>query len=1007
MFYKIGIKIRRSKQNSNLFSMPVLTERTLEVGQKLEGFEVKAITSLSQQQMVAYQLEHLKTGAKLLHLYSEDAENLFSISFPTPPPNSTGIPHILEHSVLAGSKKYPVREPFFEMLKMSPATFINAMTGADCTYYPVCSKVKQDLFNLAEVYFDAVFHPLLTENTFKREGHHLAPADPENPQGKLKFTGVVYNEMSGAMSDPEQRLDSLANRSLFPDNIYGVESGGDPKNIPELTYQDFQAFHTNYYHPSNAYFLFYGNITTPEYLQFLAGKLDSFERREPNIDITPQPRWSESHFQEESYPIGAGEEEAEKTYIMMKWLVGDSTAPDEWVSLDILGRILLGNEAAPLKKAIVESQIGQDLLHSGLDSVGKEATFHVGIQGSEPDRGEAFSQLVLNTLEALASNEIEPSLVEAAFQQAIYQHQEIARMYPLRMLFLVMQTWIYGGDPLTFVNMSDHLAICKQHYDEDPNYFNNLIREKLLNNHHCLTLVMKPDREWQSAYDQSVAAQVEQVRSQLTPEQLERIAAEAEELEVESGTPNAPEVVAKLPQLQVNDLPQQPENIPTEIESIDGGVTLLRNHVLSNGVNYLQLDFNLRAMPEELWLYVSTYIDALRKLGAGEMNYEQIARRIASNTGGISFKCQLRTHAQDPYRRVHGFRISLKTLDEQVDTAFSLLRDIIWAVNPRDTARLRDVAIQSQAQYSSELVYNGIYTAMSRASAGMTREAKISEIINGLPQLELMNKVCDRFDEHGANLMKQIETIRDYVANQPLTASLTGSDHAYELVRKTLSEWGLQQQEKPGDNFGSRFEPVYNLREGLAGPVQVAYCVQSMPAPHFSHQKSPLLELGAHLLGLGYLFSEIRLKGNAYGAGCAYSPLGKVMSLYSYRDPNISRTLDVFAGLIDYIKDVDWTQTDVDRAIIATTQNDSPVLRPEVATSLALERYLTAQTAEVREERYQRSLKATVADVKQTLLDVFTRGMEQSNICVMSAREKLEEANRQMRANPLQISDIL
>ena len=987
--------------------MPLLTEKTLEIGQQLEGFEVKAITPLKQQQMVAYQLEHLKTGAKVLHLYSEDTENLFSISFPTPPPNSTGVPHILEHSVLAGSQKYPVREPFFEMLKMSPATFINAMTGPDCTYYPVSSKVQQDLFNLAEVYFDAVFHPLLTENTFKREGHHLAPADPENPQGKLKFTGVVYNEMNGALSDPEQRLDSIANRSLFPDNIYGLEYGGDPKDIPELTYQDFREFHANYYHPSNAYFVFYGNVPTAEYVKFLAEKLEVFERREPNINIHPQSRWSDPRLQEDSYPIGAAEETEAKTYIMMKWLVGDSTNPEEWVALDILSRVLLGNEAAPLKKAIVESQIGQDLLRSGVDSVGKEATFNLAIQGSEADRSEAFTQLIINTLETLADNEIESSVIEAAFQQATYQHQEIARMYPLRMLFRVMQTWIYGADPLTFLHIGDRLAECKQRYAEDPKYFNNLIREKLLNNNHRLTLVLKPDQQWQSNYDQAVVSQVEQVRSQLSPEQLERIASEAEELELESGTPNAPEAVAKLPQLQIGDLPEKPEHIQTDVEELESGATLLRNHVLTNGVNYLQLDFSLRGLPEELWLYVPTYIDALQKLGAGEMNYEQIARRIASYTGGISFRCQLETYAQDAYRPVYGIRVSLKTLDEQIEPALELLREIIFAVNPRDTARLRDVTNQSHAQCSSDMVYNGIYTAMLRASAGMTKEGKISEIVNGLPQLDLLNKACARFDEHGANLMAQVETIRDYVANQPLTASFTGSDNAYAMVQKTLSEWGSQQQQVPGDIFGSRFEPIYNVREGLAGPVQVAYCVQTMPAPHFSHEKSPLLKLGAHLLGLGYLFSEIRLKGNAYGAGCSYSSLGKVISLYSYRDPHVSRTLDVFAGLINYLKDVNWTQTDVDRAIIATTQNDSPVLRPEVVTSLALERHLTAQTAEVREARYERSLKATVADVKQTLVDVFTTGMEKSSICVMSSREKLEEANAHMEATPLKISDIL
>ena len=987
--------------------MPLLTERTIEVGQKLQGFEVKAITDLKQQRMVAYQLEHIKTGAKLLHLYSEDAENLFSISFPTPPPNSTGVSHILEHSVLAGSKKYPVREPFFEMLKMSPATFINAMTGPDCTYYPVSSKVKQDLFNLAEVYFDAVFHPLLTENTFKREGHHLAPTDKENPTGELKFTGVVYNEMNGAFSDPEQRLDSIANQSLFPDNIYGLESGGNPQNIPELTYKDFRDFHSSYYHPSNAYFVFYGNISTPEYLEFLAKKLEAFERQKPNININPQSRWSEPRFKEDSYPISAADETTQKTYIMIKWLVGDSTDSEEWVALDILSRILLGNEAAPLKKAIVESQIGQDILGSGVDSVGKEVTFHLGIQGSEPNQGEAFSQLVIKTLKEIAEEDIEPSIVEAAFQQAIYQHQEIGSMYPLRMLFRVMQTWIYSNDPLKFLHISDRLAECKQRYLEKPRYFNNLIREKLLNNPHRLTLVLKPDKEWQSNYDKAVVAQVEQVRSQLTSEELERIATEATELEIESGTPNSPEEIAKLPQLQVKDLPDKPEHIPTDVEELDGQVTLLRNHVLANGVNYLQLDFSLRGLPEDLWLYLSIYIDALRKLGAGEMNYEQVARGIASYTGGISFQSLLRTSTKDAYHSVRGLRVTIKTLDEQIEPALELLHNMIFAVNPRDTARLREVMIQSYSQSNSDLIYNGIYTAILRASAGMTSEAKISEIVNGLPQLELLKKVCDRFDEHGANLMSKVETIRDYVANQPLTASFTGSDNAYNVVKKTLSEWGHQQKQQEGDTFGSRFEPVYNMREALAGPVQVAYCVQTMPAPHFSDERAPFLRLGTHLLGLGYLFTEVRLKGNAYGAGCRYSGLGKVISLYSYRDPHVSRTLDVFAGLIDYLKDVDWTQIDVDRAIIATIQDDSPVLRPEVATSLALERHLIAQTAELREERYQRTLKATVADVKETLLDVFTAGMERSNICVMSSREKLEEANRSREADPLTISDIM
>lgn len=322
-------------------------EITLKAGDRAYGFVVESVTPVEELRAVAYQIEHEKSGAQLIHLHSDDAENLFSISFPTPPSDDTGLPHILEHAVLSGSRKFPVRDPFFEMLKMSMATFLNAMTGSDCTYYPVASNVKQDLFNLAEVYFDAVFHPLLTEETFKREGHHLAPAAQDQPTGDLTINGIVYNEMKGAFSNPESRLIRCAGRGLFPDTIYGRESGGDPEHIPDLTYADFKSFHETFYHPSNAHFFLCGDVPTAEYLAFLAEKLNDFEWQEVEPEIAHQPRWSEPRSTADSYPIGQGEPDQEKTYVLMNWLVGEGTDPQEVASLYALSQILLGNEAAP------------------------------------------------------------------------------------------------------------------------------------------------------------------------------------------------------------------------------------------------------------------------------------------------------------------------------------------------------------------------------------------------------------------------------------------------------------------------------------------------------------------------------------------------------------------------------------------------------------------------------------------------------------------------------------
>ncbi|NES86215.1 MAG: hypothetical protein F6K10_35295 [Moorea sp. SIO2B7] len=814
--------------------------------------------------------------------------------------------------------------------------------------------------------------------------------------------------MKGAFSDPEARIGRSVTRGLFPDTIYGLESGGDPKCIPDLTYSNFKQFHSNYYHPSNGYFLFYGDISTQDYLRFLAPKLDAFERQEIPQLVTRQPRWSQPRFQEDSYPISEHESDQEKTYLVINWLVGDSINAADATSLFILSKILLGNEAAPLKKAIVDSKLGQDILpDSGVDSVGWEETFSVGIKGSESDRVEDFTKLVVSTLEQIASEELDSSLVEAAFQQAAYYFQEIARMYPLRMMLRVLQTWIYGDDPLTFLNMGEHLQRCKETYACDPTFFNKLIRERLLNNPHRLTLVLKPDRNWQLQDDQALAKRLEEVSSKLSQEELEHIAIEAAELEAEAGTPNPPEAVAKLPQLKVSDLPKKPEHIPTEIEELDGGVELLRNQVFANGVNYLHLDFNLKGLPSHLWVYLPSYMVALRKLGAAGMNYEQIAHRIASNTGGIGFQCKFNTHATAPSQSLYGLRVTLKTLDDQIEPALSLLQDLLFAVDPRDSKRLRDVMIQTHARYSSDLVYDGIHTAMLRTGAALTQQGYLAEIVKGLPQLELTNQLSHRFDELGTDLMDKIETIRNFVVSQPFTASFTGSDQAYDKVQKTLAQWISQRKSYTGENIPIDFNPTPKMREGLAGPVQVAYCIQGFPAPHYSDATAPLLELAGHLLGLGYLFSEIRLKGNAYGAGCSYDELGQTLSLYSYRDPHVTRTLEVFAGIGDYLKGVDWTQTDIDRAIIATTQHDSPVLRPEVATSLALGRRLTGQTPALREQRYEKSLKATVKGVKDAFLDVLSQGSDRSVVCVMSSREKLEEANSQMSDNPLVIKDIL
>ncbi len=989
-------------------------EVDLRPGEQLHGFEVKAVTPIDELRAVTIELTHQHSGARLLHLYTDDTENLFSINFPTPPSDDTGVTHILEHAVLAGSQKYPVKEPFFEMIKMSMATFINAMTASDHTYYPVASNVKKDLFNLAEVYFDAVFHPLLTEETFRREGHHLAPVDPENPTGDLKVTGIVYNEMKGVFSDPESRLYRSMTSKLLPDTLYARESGGDPDAIPDLTYEYLKNFHETYYHPSNGYFFLYGDIPTSDYLAFLADKLDAIPKNEASASLRPlspevthQSRWEAPQSVHDTYPVGADETLDEKTYLMLSWLIGDATDPEDAILCRLLSLILLGNEAAPLRKAIIDAKLGADLVYSGASSIGPAGTFYVGLKGSETDRADAFTQLVIDTLAQVADSEIDNEKIEAAFQQATYYYQEVAPMFPLRMLYRVIEPWIYEKRSDTFLKLGESLATVRQRWQENPSVFNELIRERLVDNPHRLLSVLSPDQDMQAKMEAELVQRMKETRAQLSDEQVREIAADAAELERLNGQPNPPEALAKLPQLQVNDLPEKPRHIPTVVEKV-AGCDLLKNDVFANGVNYFVLNFDLQGLPEHLWTYLPRYADAISKLGAAGMNYAEIAQRTSGVTGGIGCAPGFTTHALDPNRPLLNLNFHLKALDEKIEAALDVLHDLVFDVDPRDTERLRDVVVQAVAEYRTEMIHDGSGTAIHHASRGLSVQAHLAEIVSGLPQLRSSETLLNSFDELNTDLMGHIEEIRDFLLTRGrVTASFTGSDTTFEQTRARLSGWLDKMRDEPVASEPIAFQPFETPpREGLAGPIQIAHCAHVIPAPHYSHPDSTLLSIGAHILRLDYIMSEIRFKGNAYGAWFNYSPLDGHLYQASYRDPHVARTLNVFAQSVDYVKQVEWTQTDIDRAIIATAKNGEKPIRPSQAASDALGQHLTGQTREMREERYAQLRQATPAEVKRALLELLEENRDKAAVCAVSSREKLEAANSEL-AQPLVIEDIL
>ena len=981
----------------------------LREGLELEGFHIAQVAPLPDLRATAIRATHLKSGARVLHLFApSDTENCFAVTFPTPPPDDTGVPHIMEHSVLGGSRKFPVREPFFEMVKMSMATFINAMTYQAYTVYPVASNVKKDFFNLAEVYLDAVFHPLLTEDIFRREGHHFTLENNADPASALRLSGVVYSEMKGASSMPERLMFRLAEGGLFPDTPLGRDSGGDPDRIPDLTYGQFLRFHRDIYHPANGLFFIYGDIPTAEHLRFLAPALNGFERREAHVATPRQPRWTAPRRIEKDYPVGAGEDASARAFLTLNWIVDDALDPARAWDWSVLSGLLVGDEAAPLKKAMVDSKLGADIFFSGASAGAYEATFHAGLKGSEAGRAEAFESLVLATLERIAREPFAPGRVEAAFQQRAYETLEVGRLFPLSLLEAVNQAWPFNGDPLTFLRAREHLEACRARYAADPLLFNRLIRDGLLNNPHRMLVVLSPERGAQARADAELAESMAGQRARLDPGQIAGIARSATALAAAQGVPNPPEALAKLPQLKTGDLPARPRRIPTESGQI-AGMTVLRNDVFSNGVNYIEFSADLAGLPAELYRWLPLFDDVIAKMGAAGQDFVRIAERRTACTGGLWSRPEIFCHASDPARTIRRYRFGLKTLDAQAESALALLGDLVFAADPRDRARLEDVVSQARAYYRTRLVNDGSGTAERQASRGFSSAASILHLFVSPDALRFVEGLAEDFDGRAAEIMRNVGRIRDFLRSRSKwIVSFTGSGAVFGALSRTLEDWGAHIKHEPASDAPPAFQPFAEPpREGLAAPMLVAHCAKAMPAPHLAHPDVPLLNLGLYLARFDYMLPEIRLKGNAYGAGVRYSSATNTISLSSFRDPKIVETLSAFDGLSGHIAAQNWSQTDVDRAIIGSAKAADAPIRPAEATDDAMVRHLRGDTDELREARYAAALRADPASVKETTLRVLAENEPRSAVCVVSSREKLEKANERLKGKRLAVSDIL
>lgn len=978
----------------------------LAIGDVHDGFRVLRVEPVDEIRVTAYLMEHEKTGARVLHLHGRDRENLFAVAFPTPPADSTGLPHILEHSVLAGSETYPVKDAFNELMKGSLQTFINAFTYPDKTIYPVASQTPADFYNLARVYADLVFRPRLLPETFRQEGHHLEPADPDDPAGGVTVSGIVFNEMKGAYSSPDSLLYKAIQENLYPDTPYVHDSGGDPEEIPELTYEQFRAFHRARYNPSNAFFFLYGDIPPQEHLAFLRQILAGAGRTEAPPEVPSQGRWTEPRAVRAFFPVGREESRERKTTVNIAWMLSDGRDSETAVLLEIVAGILTGSAAGPLRKALVDSGLGEDLSPAtGIERDLKQIFFSAGLRGTDPEKAEAVEGLILDTLRAETERGFDRELIEGTLHQVEFHGREIKRKtfpYGIILMGRVFHGWLYGGDPLAGLNFPAIIGAIRRKWEEDPRLFEKTARQWLVDNPHRLRVVLEPSPTLQEEREGAFRDRMTRLRSALSAEDLERIRREAEDLERYQGEPDPPGAAATLPRLRVADIPAEPEVIPTEPVAL-AGVPALRHDLYTNGIAYWSLAFDVSGVPEDLQPFLPLLGKLTLNMGAAGRSYEEMAKRIALKTGGLRFSLSA-GYGRGGHGTWQNLIVSGKALHRNLPDAMAILADLLLAGDLGDRARMRDLVLEKRNRLQAAVIPSGHSFARMAAAAPLGLPAWRDEQWHGRSQLRFAARTAESLEQEADRLEETLAALKVAVlCRAGLTVDLAADGEGLSLLSSHLESLVAALPE--GTASAPSLPALQPARPGVAIPADVNYVARVLPAPVHGDPRAAALLVLARYLSSGYLYKRIRVQGGAYGGMCGYDSMNGLFSLLSYRDPHLLETLDVYAGVPGEVrKGID--REELEKAVIGTIGLLDRPSDPSGKAHTALIRRIAGITDDDRRALRRRILDMTPEALQETAEAYLAEAMSRSSVAVFAPEEKLRKANESL-AETLDVEPLL
>ncbi len=876
-----------------------MTATPLKIGQSLHGFTVERLENIAELRSRAAVLTHDRTGARLIHLINDDPNNLFCIGFRTPVHDNTGVPHILEHSVLSGSRKFPLKDPFKELLKGSLQTFLNAMTYPDKTLYPVSSQVEVDFYNLVDVYCDAVFHPLLTKETFYQEGWHFDLPSANDP---ISIKGIVYNEMKGVFSDFHNHVARKTVGEFFPDTTYYYESGGEPEHITDLTYEQFRAFHQSYYHPSNAFIFLYGNLPTEKSLAFLQDNyLETFDRREVDAEIRPQPRWLQP--KEITITAPAAKEDDGTASVILAWMFGPATDPLNALLGRILTRYLIGTQSSPLRRALIDSGLGEDLDDmSGFETELVQTFFAVGLRKTRPEHAREISRLVTSTLENEISSGMNEKLLEGAIRRTEFQLREIADSghYPYNLMLAdrCYRSWIYGGDPLAHLRFAAPLEQIKAEKSGGTAFFCQQLQKLFLDNSHHLVSVVTASAKMGEDLGEQTARQVAELTKDFGPKERQFYLQLTENLKQQQSSPPSPEALATLPKLNKTDLPAENKLTPTDYTTL-AGVPWYRHPLFTAGIVYLDLGFELNTLPETFLPYLPLYTQLISRCGAADYSYEEMATRISLGTGGIGCSQLCMNHRGKPDELVFKAFFHGKALPERFNELTDIFRDLFMEPKLENPKLIKDILLEMRNDLQAAVLGSGHQFAVSRTAAQLSKSAAFAEKLGGIYQLRFLNQLLKKEDFTAIGSL-MVNLHRQIINRNGCLISMTNDQP--QRYEKMLAELLMELPVSPLELTTSEFTPSADRSiRAIEISSSVNYVAQSWKVNEASAADTGILSLLARNLSTGILWDKIRVEGGAYGGMAMTSGAHSVFSCASYRDPNLQQTLEIFTTSLETI----------------------------------------------------------------------------------------------------------